>query len=168
MNAPIRIDLVTREIAQIADELRDLCVDDERLFLDMLTGESSIEDVMRALLNQEERERGIADALTVQMAERKARRDFAERRIEKVREGLLRVMKAAGLDKLQLPEATISVRPVAANLVVNDPDAVPAEYQRLKPSPDMAAIKEAFDGSDNPPNWLSIDPARQTISIRRA
>lgn len=168
MNAPIRIDLVTREISHIADELRALCIDDERLFLDMLTGESSIEDAMRALYNQEEREKGVCEALTLQMAERKARRDFAERRIEKVREGMLAVMKAAGLDKLPLPEATISVRPVAAKLVVNDPEAVPAEYLRHKPSPDMVAIKEGFDPDGELPNWLRCEPAHATIAIRRA
>jgi len=167
MNAPIRIDLVTREIAQIADELRALCVDDERLFVDMLTGESRIEDIARALFNQMELEEGIKEALTVQMAERKARRDFAEARIEKCRDGLLRVLNAAGIDKLALPEATISVRPVASKLVVNDPEAVPAEYQRMKPAPDMAAIKEGFDPEGDLPNWLRVEPAHQTVSVRR-
>lgn len=167
MNAPIRIDLVTREIGQIADELRALCIDDERLFLDMLTGETDVEKIVAAILNELDREAGIAEALTLQMAVRKARRDFSERRSEKLRDGLLRVMKAGHLDKLALPEATVSVRPVAAKLVVNDPDAVPSEYQRFKASPDMDLIKADFT-PDSPtlPNWLRCEPARQTISVR--
>lgn len=168
MNAPVRLDLVTREIAQIADELRALCFDDERLFTDMLTGESQIEDIVRALYNQLEDEQGKHEALTVQMAERKARRDFCDRRMEKVREGLLRILQAAQLAKIQLPEATFSVRPVAAKLVVNDPEAVPSDYQRMKPSPDMAKIREGFDPEGDLPNWLRVEPASQTISIRRA
>lgn len=168
MNAPVRLDLVTREIAQIADELRAMCTDDERLFVDMLTGESSIEDVVRALYNQLEAEQGKHEALTVQMSERKARRDFCDRRIEKLREGILRVMQAATLDKLSLPEATFSIRPVAAKLVVNDPDAVPEDYQRQKPVPDMEKIKEGFDPTGELPNWLRLEPARETIAIRRA
>lgn len=165
--APIRLDLVTREIGQIADELRSLCIDDERLFLDMLTGESSIEEVMRALFNQMEREEGVAEALTVQMAERKARRDFAERRIEKVRDGMLRIMKAASLDKLPLPEATISVRSVPAKLFVAETEAVPADYLKPNPRPDMELVRRDFADVDMLPNWIRREPAGLGISVRR-
>lgn len=167
MNAPLRIALITREISQIADDLRSLCIDDDRLFLDMLTGESPIEEVVRALLNEIEREDGKIEALTVQIAERKARRDFAERRKEKIREGLLRVMKAGGLEKLPLPEATISRRSVPAKLVINDHDAVPKACQRAKWLTDMDKVNEKFADAKRLPNWVRREPASETVSIRR-
>ena len=169
MNQHVRIDLVAREIAQIAEALLALCGGDDRLYADMLSGETNIEGACSKLLEMIEVEEGNVKALTEQMAARKDRRDAAEARIESFKAAIQKIMGAGMITTLRLPEATLSVRPVAAKLKIVDPSAVPEQYCSVPaPKPSLTKINETFNIDGALPNWLSVDPARQTISIRRA
>jgi hypothetical protein len=162
MNA--RFDL--SHIAQSADALDLLCEGDERLFSDMLVGETDIDHICRRIWEQlardEEMLAGIAER-QASLAERKqrvtARRDGAKALIG-------RVLKAGHLTKLELPEVTLSIRDGKPTLKVVDPDAVPDELTRIKREPDKTAINETYAQSDALPNWLVREPARDVITAR--
>lgn len=166
--AQIRVDLVAREIGQVADQLLTLCGGDDRLYADMIDGETDIAKVCSRLLEMVEIEEGNIASLTTQMALRKERRDAAEARIDAIKEGIRKIMGAAMLPTLKLPEATIWVRPVAAKLKIVDPDAVPEQFTVTTHKPSLTKINETYNPNGALPNWLSVEPARQTISIRRA
>lgn len=165
----MRADLTLLQInalrTMLADQFAD---DDERGWLDALEGETDAFELVRRLLDRLEREEGDRAALTEQMEARKARRDRCEARIAAQRETIATILKCAGLDKLPLPEATITLRETAPKLVVNDPAAVPQEYAVATWKPSMDAIKAAFP-VDAPalPNWLRVEPARPSLTIRR-
>lgn len=140
---------------------------DERLLVDMVEGETDAFEIVRKLLNEIEIDDGIQAALTEQMAVRKARRDRSEARNEKRRDAIAAIMACVGIDKLPLAEATVSLRTLPAKIAVNDPTAVPEEYTKPNPKPDMDVIKSAFKPGDALPNWLRIEPERPSITIRR-
>ena len=170
MNAPqaIRVDLVAREIRQVAEQLLALCGGDDRLYADMLSGETNIEGACSRILEMIEIEEGNAQALTDQMAKRKTRRDASEARIETLKAALQKIMGAGMVTTLRLPEATLSLRPVAAKLKIVDPEAVPEQFTVTTAKPSLEKIKETYNVEGALPNWLSVEPARQTISIRRS
>jgi hypothetical protein len=164
----MRIDLTLAQVNGVMLHLADAFGDDEQLKIDMLEGETDLLEQVRRLLDGIERDEGDKAALKEQIDARKVRMERCEHRIDARREAILALMQCAQLDKLPLPEATLSVRTVAASLKVNDPHAVPEEYTVPAPKPDLAKIKEAFaPGNDNLPNWLRVEPERPSLTIRR-
>ena len=153
-------------IAVEADMLDELCGGDERLFHDMLMSVTDIDHIVRRIHEQYARDEELLAGITERqaaLAERKARithrRDGAKALIGKV-------MRVARLTKLELPEVTISVRDGKPKLIVNDPDAVPADYCRTKTEPDKPKINEAFAQADDLPNWLRREPAQDVVTAR--
>lgn len=165
----MRIDLALNQIHAIKLMLADAGdEEDERLLIDTIEGETDAFALVGKLLNGIEREEGDRTALTEQMEVRKARRDRCDKRIAVQRDAIMAVMDCAGLDKLPLPEATLTKRMTAAKLVVNDPAAVPQDYAVATWKPNMEAIKAAFTpGDPQNPNWLRTDDARPSLTIRR-
>jgi hypothetical protein len=155
-------------IRQTADELDKLCGgDDERLFHDMLIGESDIDHVVSRIHEQIARD----SETLVGIAERKAaiaeRQDRIKRRVEAGKMLIGKVLRAGHLTKLDLPEVTYSIRPGKPTLKVVDDAAVPEHFTRTKSEPDKTKINEAFEKSDDAlPNWLVREPARDVITAR--
>lgn len=164
----MRLDLTRLQIEAIAAMLHDSLEDDERLYLDTLAGETDLYEWVRRLLGKIEEDEGNVAALKEQIGDRNVRKARAEQRIETTREALKALLDCARLDKLVLPEATLSVRNTADSLKVNDPAAVPDEYTVPNPKPSMDKIKAAFS-PDTPdlPNWLRVEPGRPSLTIRR-
>jgi hypothetical protein len=164
----MRIDLTLAQIHGLKLNFADQFDEDERGWLDALEGETDAFELVRRLLDRLEREEGDRASLTEQMETRKHRRDRCDARIKAQRETIVAIMDCAGVDKLPLPEATLSLRTMPAKLSVNDNAAVPDEYTVSVPKPDLDKIKAAF-APDAPalPNWLRVDPERPSLTIRR-
>lgn len=153
-------------IAQTADALDALCEGDERLFADMLVGETDIDHVCTRIWEQIARD----EETLVGIKERKAALVDRQRRIEARRDGakalIGRVLRVGHLTKLELPEVTLSVRDGKPGLKVVDPEAVPAEFCRIKTEPDKALINSSFADSESLPNWLVWESARDVVTAR--
>lgn len=155
------------EIARIATELESLLGgDDEKLFEDMLVGETDVDHIARRAWEQFARdsetlvgikERGQA------LTERKKR---IEARQEATKAFIGKLLRAAHLPKLELPEVTLSVRDGKPSLEITDPLAVPLELCRQKAEPDKAKINEAYAQAESLPNWLVREPARDVVTAR--
>jgi hypothetical protein len=166
----MRADLTQIQVRTVVTMLRDAYGEeqDEKLLLDMLEGQTDLFEISARLLDKMEREEGDRDALTKQMDDRKVRRDRCDARIKTTREAIAALMTCAGIDKLPLPEATVSLRVLPPSIKVNDPAAVPEEYTVPKPVPDLDKIKAAFAANDDAlPNWLRVEPERPSLTIRR-
>jgi len=166
----MRQDLTAIQVRAVLSMLRDTLGEepDEQLLLDSLEGETDLFELVSRILNRIELEEGNRDALTKQMDDRKIRRDRCDGRIKGYREGIMALMESAGIDKLPLPEASLSLRTLPASLKVNDPAAVPEGFAVAKPVPDMDAIKSAYSpDSEGLPNWLRVEPARPSLTVRR-
>jgi hypothetical protein len=140
--------------------------DDEQLKLDTLEGETNLFELVRTLLAGIEEDEGNVLALKHQTETKKIRKDAAEHRNEVRREAIQALMECAKLDKLTLPEATLSVRKVPPKPVVCDEAAVPVELCRLKRTPDIAAIKAEVEAGRSVPG-VTLDNGGVTLTIRR-
>ena len=162
----MRIDLTKMQVSAIAAMLRDELGDDERAYLDTLEGETDLHEISRKLLDEIEQDEGVQVVLAEQIAARNERKQRAAKRIEAHRTALMALMECAQVDKLPLPEATLSVRKVSPKPVVTDPEAVPDAFCKITKKPDMAAIKAAVEQGASLPG-VSLDNGGSSITIRR-
>lgn len=163
----MRLDLTIMQVKAVSDMLADAYGDDEQLLLDTLEGQTDLYELVAKLLDGIERDEGDVAALKTQMDDRKARKDRCDARIKARREAIAALMEAARVESLKLPEASVSWRLTAPKLAINDPQAVPDEFTAIKRVPDKALIDAAFTTDGDLPNWLSVDPAKPTITVRR-
>jgi hypothetical protein len=140
--------------------------EDEQLKLDTLEGETNLFEVVRSLLGAIEEDEGIALAVKHQIEQRQARKSAAEHRNEVRREAIRALLDCAGLDKLTLPEATLSVRKVAPKAIISDEAAVPDSLCRFKRAPDMAAIKAEVEAG-RAVSGVTLDNGGSSLTIRR-
>lgn len=156
--------LTQSQVAAVALLLADS--DDEQLKLDTLEGETDLFEIVRYLLGKVEEDEGVMAALAEQVSDRQSRKQAADHRIKRRREAIMALMQCAKLDKLTLPEATLSVRDGAPKAVVTDEAALPDELCRFKRSPDMAAIKAEME-SGRAVSGVTVDNGGPSLTIRR-
>lgn len=163
-----RMDLTLMQLDAIKRDLADQFQEDERGWLDLIEGETDAVELVTKLLDGIEADEGDDVVLAEQVRTRQARRDRCKARIAARRQSIMAIMETAGLKKLPLPEATLSLGMTKAKLSVNDAAAVPAEYGDTIIKPSMDKIKAAFAIDGALPNWLRVDDARPSLTIRRA
>lgn len=137
--------------------------EDERLLHDSLEGLTDLHDYAGTLLSLNEDDEGVVNALAEQISDRKARQDRAKARIETRRDMIKALMEMAGIDKLVLPEATISKRDVAPKVIVVDEGLLPDTLCKFTRKPDMAAIKAL----ETLLPGLAMDNGGVSITVRR-
>ena len=82
--------------------------DDEVLLQDMIEGETSFKEVMTKLLAETREAEAMAEAQGVRVKELQERKARYARKAEHLRAVMHQAMDAAGLTKLDLPEAKLS------------------------------------------------------------
>ncbi|MEU7656817.1 siphovirus Gp157 family protein, partial [Micromonospora taraxaci] len=89
-----------------------------------------------------------------------------ETRIERLREFALKVMDWTAQKKIELPEATLSIR-MGQPAVVGEPDAdaLPDHLCRIKREPNKSAIKEALQNGRTVPG-CELSNGQPSIAIR--
>jgi hypothetical protein len=161
------IRLAAAEIARIASAVRAVDPDDDKLLADMIEAETDLHRLASQLLDMIEDDEAMVAALKAQDEARTARRKRMEERIGTSRRALVMLLEAAQLDKLMLPQATLSKRTLPPTVTVLDESAVPDAYSRFTKKPNVTAIKDAFVPGSVLPNWLGPVPARPSLTIRR-
>jgi len=154
------------EVARIAEQLAVLCEDDERLYADMLEGETDLHTIASRLHSQIASDEELLTGITARQAELAERKRRLSDRKTVTKAAIGQFMRAAKVAKLELPEATYSIRDGKPKLEVVNDDAVPEEYCTLIRKPVKATINEAFADADNLPNWLVREPARDVVTAR--
>lgn len=162
----------TWDITYLEAQLTDMfaaypeLAEDNELRADMLEGETDYHAVLARLVAQERE----ADSLSKGTAERirdiQGRKARYERKKEACRVLLMRLLKAAGLPKVTLPEATVSIGKKAAAVEITDEGALPDNVVRITREPNKTAIKEALALGDVPGARMG-EPGEQ-LSVRAA
>lgn len=160
----MRYDITALQVKAIAAMLQD--EEDGVLLADMLEGETDLHPMVTRLLGWIESDEGSVISLKSQIEDRNERKRRFEARIENKRDAIKALLEIAGLPKLELPEATISVRAIAPKPIVSDDAAVPDELCRVRRSPDMALIKTAIETGEAVPG-VTLDNGGTSLTIRR-
>lgn len=98
--------------------------------------------------------------------ELKARKDRFEHRIDALREIAFKAMQAADLPKIELPEATLSIRAGQQQIVGDaDPASLPDPLCKISRDLNRTAIKDALKAGVTVPGF-SLSNAQPSLSIR--
>lgn len=160
------IHLAQADIARVAEMLAPMCDGDDRLLQDMLEGETDLLSIVGRIHEQIARDQEICVGIAERQASIKDRKARIEARIDASKAVIGKLLRAAKLPKLEMPEATYSVRDGKPSLKILDPLAVPLELCRQKTEPDKTAINAAYSETDQLPNWLVREPARDIVTVR--
>jgi hypothetical protein len=149
----------------------ELCPDlelDEQLKLSTLEDETELNEIVSALLAQNEDDEGMIEQIKIQIFDRKERIARFERRIESRKNAIISLMDTAQLTKLPLPEATVSLRTLQPRPKVVDPDALPSAFtiETIVRKPDTEAIAAAVERGASIPGVV-LTNGGASLSVRR-
>lgn len=137
----INPEVVRQQIANLKLLHIDL-FEDEEAWLLSLESETDINALLTQIVRRIEDCKALVIGTKDRAEELAARRKRFEDRIESLRNLAFKMMDAADLAKLELPEVTLSVRNVAPSVQIVDEDSLPDIACKFERKPDKAKIKE--------------------------
>lgn len=122
--------------------------EDEDLRADVLEGETDFHSIAARILRRK------LDARVMSSAIKERKQEIAERqaRYERQEDGYTALLKslliAAGVDKLTLPDATVSITKPRIVVEITDETAIPQGFVEIKRIPKKAEIKKALEAGE--------------------
>lgn len=155
---------VVREISDLIAVYPEL-EDDETLRADTLEGATDINSVLAKLVQEREAAYGMADGIKVPVDDLRQRKARLERRGDGYGEAIEKIMNAAGLSKVTLPNATLSITNSAPPVTISDEAAIPERFIRTKREIDKTAINAAVKAGEEIPGVV-IGNAATRLTVR--
>ena len=141
---------VKAELGKLFAEYPELETDDE-LKLSAIEGETNAHKIIERALEASQEAAGMAVGVGSRISDLQERKARHERRVDAMK-GLIRnVMQAAQLQKLVLPEATLSVLKPRQTAVIEDESQLPQGFVRIKREPAKAEILKALVAGEEVP-----------------
>lgn len=140
--------------------------DDAELRADTIEGETNAYEILARLIDKEREADSMASATAGRISALLARKQRHEKTKDAMRSLMFRIMKAGGLQKVPLAEATVSIGKKAAAVEITDEALLPASLVKVTLSPDKAAIKAALALGEVP--GARMGEAGETLTVRAA
>lgn len=150
-------DYLAMDASKVASEVQHMLVaypelaEDEELRLDTLEGETDFNRIMSKLVRVRNEKLAGAEGLATYIGDLTERKARQVRSAEGIKSLMLSLMSAADLQKLPLPEATISITKPRTSVEVTDIDALPQGTFATVRQPDKTAIKAMLEAGDDVP-----------------
>lgn len=150
MNAHLDTQFLKAEIAKLIDANPELA-EDETLLEDMLVGSTEIEPVLSKLVSKRSYAAAMSDACKKVASDASERGARFARQAEAVKELAQSVLNAAGLQKITLPEATLSISKPRTSVNVIDVNELPQGTFTTERKADKAALKRLLEAGEHIP-----------------
>ena len=124
---------------------------DEVLRIDMLDGETSLNDVIDILLRKIKEAQSLSNAIADEMGLLHDRQTRFEMRALKLRQSIFNLMTDAGLTKIERPRGTVSIAQGRPKVIITDENALPDDFVRIKKEPDKKRIETYLKTGQNVP-----------------
>jgi len=133
---------------------------DEVLRIDMLDGETSLNDVIDILLRKIKEAQSLSNAIADEMGLLHDRQTRFEMRALKLRQSIFNLMTDAGLTKIERPRGTVSIAQGRPKVIITDENALPDDFVRIKKEPDKKRIETYLKTGQNVPGAMfsNIEP----------
>lgn len=167
MADPIVLDanFVSAQIERLKADFPDMLADAE-LLAGMIEGETDFNRVVDRITDRIIDADTIAEAAGIRIKNLRERQARFERRSDGYRSVVLGMMRAAGLRKLQLTEATLSVPKAQTRVNVYDVNALPQGSYAMERVPAAAAALRAMIEADPEFPGARIDTSPETLVVR--
>ena len=159
--------LVRQQIENLKISHPELLEDDEA-WIATLESETSFNDLLTNIVRRIEDTKALVIGTKDRFEELKARKDKFEHRVDTLRNLAFNLMQTGDLAKVELPEATLSLRAGTQQLIGEaDPEELPDELCKISRNLNRTAIKEALKTGLTVPGFeLSNSPPSLTIRIK--
>jgi hypothetical protein len=138
--------------------------DDDTLGLG-LEGETDLHEFLALVVLRMRNAEALAIGDNVLINDLKERRDRFNRQYEAMRTLALKLMSAADVRKVVLPQATLSVSLGPAKVIITDEAALPENCVRIKREPDKVLIKELLT-QGVPVSGAEMSNAEEHLAVR--
>lgn len=152
------------EIGRLINDYPDLA-DDELLRADMLDAETDLEKVVSRALDERREAETMANAIKEREAALAARRSRYEKKADAMKALIKSVMQSADLDKLTLPEATLTVQRPRTSVDVTNVEELPQGFFKIERKADKTALKKALEAGEEIPG-AELALGDETLAIR--
>lgn len=129
--------------------IRDIIADDEDAAATAVEGETNLIEAIAAAVEQVAADEAHAEAIAAvakRYAERKSR---LEARAERARAAIAVAMDMAGLKKVELPQAVLTIKATPPKAIVTDEAAIPSRFWKpADPKLDKKAVLDALKAGD--------------------
>jgi hypothetical protein len=141
-------------------------IEDDESWQMSLESETDLHGFLTDIVRKIEDTKALVIGTKDRFEELKARKDRFEYRIEALRELAFKAMHAAEVAKVELPEATLSLRAGTQQLIGEaDANSLPDELCKISRSPDRTAIKDALKTGQTVPGF-TLSNSQPSLSIR--
>jgi hypothetical protein len=131
-----------------------------------LESETDLHELLTNIVHKIDDAKALVIGTKDRFEELKARKERFEHRIEGLRELAFRLMQSAAVSKVELPEATLSIRNGQQQLVGDaDPTLVPDAFCKITRALDRTAIKDELKAGREVEGF-SLSNGQPSISIR--
>jgi hypothetical protein len=161
---PLNPEVVRQQIANLLHLYPELA-EDEELRLDMLEAETDTKALFSQIVSRMIEADTAITGLQAYEKRFKERRARMEHRVEKLRELGFKIMEAADIRKVELPEATLSIRNGVPNVIVTDEVLLPDQYVKIERTPKKSEIKDALKAGKQVPG-AELTNGAPSLSIR--
>lgn len=159
--------IIRQQIENLKLSHPELAGDDEAWQMS-IESETDLYELLINIVRQIDDAKALVVGTKDRFEELKARKERFEHRIEALRDLAFKVMHTAEVAKVELPEATLSLRAGTQQLVGDaDPASLPDVLCKISRSLDRAAIKDALKAGQTIPGFeLSNSPPSLSIRIK--
>lgn len=145
-------------------------LEDDEAWLVSLESETKFEELLTQIVRRIEDTKALADGTAGRLDELNERKARLLHRMESLRDLLFKLMESAELNKLELAEATISVRKGQPKVIGDaDPKDLPDELCKISRDLNRTAIKDALKTGKEVPGFSlsnSLSNSHPSLSIR--
>ena len=152
-----RIDALLAAHPEISEDMESLVIS--------LESETDLHELLARLLDAERDAKAMENAIAARLDDLAKRRERYRKAKEAHRALMLSLIEHAGVPKVALPEATLSLRNNPPQPRVTDINALPAVCTRVEIKPDMGAIKNACAAGQMPPGVV-MSNGSTSLTIR--
>lgn len=157
---------VKQQIANLRLQFPEL-EEDEADWLVSLESETNTTELLSKIVDRLDDVAALAGGLEGKIAEFHIRADRYRAQQLKLRAVALAVMQMAGVKKMELPSATLSVRAGSTRVEISDEASVPDVLCKITRTPDKTRIKELLTNGDPASvNWAALVQQPDTLAIR--
>lgn len=167
MSDDVRTLRIHGEAAQaLLANIRDVIGDDEEMALVAVEGETCLIEAIGAAVNRIAELNAHCEALETQAKALSERRSRFESQAASIKAAVFVAMGQAELRKLELPQATLSVRAVPPKAEVLDEAAIPPKFWKAQdPKLDRKALLDALKAKEFVPG-ATLSNGGETLAIK--
>lgn len=140
--------------------------DDAEAILGTIEGETNLIEVIARAVKRLDELKKLDESIAGLVTSYNARRERFAKQADDLRTTISEALDAAGLKRLELPQATLSLRATPPSVIINDEAAIPSKFwKQPPPTLSKSAVKEALKAGEIVPG-ATLSNGGTTLNIR--